>query len=112
VGEHDLGDPLAGDPAGLGVHAVQDGGDEVLDRKLALAEPDRAVVDAALGVGLEAGRGADGRADRVGADEQAGVGAGEDGGGQQRGAVEQQRPDRPLGSRQRSHRVRRAEINA
>jgi hypothetical protein len=56
VRDVDLGRHGPGDPVGLGPDAAQHGGDQVDDRDLLLAEPDVALLDAALRVGLEAVR--------------------------------------------------------
>ncbi|WSG40908.1 hypothetical protein OHA72_58135 [Dactylosporangium sp. NBC_01737] len=111
VGQHDLVGAAARDPAGLRTDPGQHGGDELGDRDLPLAEPDGAVVDPPLRVGLQPGGRPDRGAQRVRADEKPAACGGEDRRRQQRRAVEQQRADPPVRGGQCRDGVGRAEID-
>jgi hypothetical protein len=61
VGEHHLAGPVTSDPVCLRSHPREHGRDQLRHSNLPLAQPDHAVVDATLGVGLKTGRVRDGR---------------------------------------------------
>jgi hypothetical protein len=81
-------------------------------RQLGAAEQQLAVVDAPFRVGLEPGRVEPGVAFVVPANEHPAVGVEVHRGRQQRRAIEQQRPDPPVGDAHHGDRVRRAEVDA
>jgi hypothetical protein len=89
VGDDRLDRRLPGDPGSLSRHPVQDGGDQLGDRRLGRAQEDRALVDAPLRMRLVGG-GVDGRGVlSVAADQQPAGRFGMDRRGQERGAIEQ-----------------------
>jgi hypothetical protein len=102
---------LRRDPRRLGEHAAQHGGEELGGGQLPLTEQDRAVVDAALRVGLERLGAGPGGVQRLPPDQQL-LAVDEDRRGEQRHAVEQQRPHPPVGPAQHGDRVGGAEVDA
>ena len=111
MGEHGRGRERAGDPGGLVGDPAQDGADRVSHLVLAAAQQQPALVDAALRVGLEAGRVEPGAADGVLPDKEPPVGLRVHGRGQQEARVEQQRLRR-AGTGEGGDRMRRTEVNA
>jgi hypothetical protein len=112
VGDHHLRGLGPGHPPGLAGDPAQDARDELQDGHFALAEPDGALFDAALRVGLEPVWLQARRMYGVTPGEDRSVGVDVDGGGQQRRAVEEQRFGPAVRPAQHRDRVRGAEVDA